>query len=48
MAVTVLTWAVYGGFLLLRPAGRRAAQVALLGFALVIVVRLGFPLTHFQ
>ena len=48
MAVTFLTWAVYGGFLLLRPTGRRAAQLALLGFALVIVVRLGLPLTHFS
>jgi ABC-type uncharacterized transport system permease subunit len=47
MAVTLLTWAVYGGFLLVRPTGRRAAQVALLGFALVIVARLGLPLTHF-
>ncbi len=48
MAVTLLTWAVYGVFLLLRPAGRRGAQLALLGFALVIVVRLGLPLTHFS
>ncbi len=47
MAVTLLTWAVYGSFLILRPTGRRAAQVALLGFALVLVARLGLPLTHF-
>ena len=48
MAVTILTWSVYGAFALLRPTGRRAAQLALLGFALVIVVRLGLPLTHFS
>jgi HemX protein len=47
MAVTLLTWAVYGSFLLARPTGRRAAQVALLGFSLVVVARLGLPLTHF-
>ena len=28
-------------------AGRRAAYLALAGFALVIVVRLGLPVTHF-
>ena len=48
MIVTALTWALYGGFLLLRPAGRRAAWLALAGFLLVIVVRLGLPLTHFS
>lgn len=52
MAVTLLTWAVYGAFLVLRYEagwrGRRAAYVALAGFALVIVVRLGLPLTHFS
>ena len=48
MAVTGLTWAVYGGFLVARPTGRRAAHVALLGFALVVVARLGLPLTHFS
>src|SRR5215208_1835230 len=37
MAVAVLTWFVYGGYLALRPTGRRAAYVALAGFALVIV-----------
>ena len=45
IAVTVLTWAVYGLFLLIRPTGRRAAQLALLGFVLVAVARL--PLEHF-
>jgi ABC-type uncharacterized transport system permease subunit len=48
MAVTVLTWALYCGFLLSRPTGRRAAQVALIGFLLVVVARLGLPLTHFS
>ena len=52
MAVTLLTWLVYGVFLLLRYElgwrGRRAAYLALAGFALVIVVRLGLPLTHFS
>jgi ABC-type uncharacterized transport system permease subunit len=50
IAVTLLTWVVYGLYLVLRAAGwhgRRAAYVALLGFALVIVVRLGLPVTHF-
>jgi ABC-type uncharacterized transport system permease subunit len=47
MAVAVLTWLVYGGFLALRPTGRRAAYVALAGFALVIVVRLALAGGHF-
>jgi ABC-type uncharacterized transport system permease subunit len=51
MAVTVLTWAVYGAFLGLRYGagwrGRRAAFVALAGFALVVALRLGLPATHF-
>jgi ABC-type uncharacterized transport system permease subunit len=51
MAVTLLTWAVYGAFLVLRYElgwrGRRAAYVLLAGFALVIVVRLALPATHF-
>jgi ABC-type uncharacterized transport system permease subunit len=50
IAVTLLTWFVYGAYLALRAAGwhgRRAAYVALIGFALVIVVRLGLPVTHF-
>ena len=46
-AVTVLTWLVYGGFLALRPAGRRAAYLALGGFALVIVARLALAGSHF-
>ena len=47
MAVTLVTWGVYGAYVALRSArgwqGRRAAYLALLGFALVIVVRLGLP-----
>jgi ABC-type uncharacterized transport system permease subunit len=46
-AVTLLTWLVYGGFLALRPAGRRAAYLALGGFALVIVARLVLSGSHF-
>ncbi len=52
MAVTLLTWVVYGAYLLLRYElgwrGRRAAYLALLGFLLVITVRLGLPVTHFS
>jgi ABC-type uncharacterized transport system permease subunit len=52
MAVTLLTWLVYALFLLLRYErgwrGRRVAYLALTGFALVVVVRLGLPLTHFS
>ena len=48
MAVTLVAWAVYAGFLLLRRLaglhGRRAARLSLLGFALVVLV---LPLTHF-
>jgi ABC-type uncharacterized transport system permease subunit len=51
MAVTLLTWLVYGVYLVLRYEagwrGQRAAYLALLGFALVVVARLGLPLTHF-
>jgi ABC-type uncharacterized transport system permease subunit len=46
-AVTLLTWLVYGGFLALRPTGRRAAFLALGGFALVIVARLALAGSHF-
>jgi len=52
MAVTLLTWAVYGSYLALRFAaglrGRRAAYVLLAGFVLVAVVRLALPVTHFS
>ena len=51
MAVTVLTWAVYGCYLGLRHLagwrGRRAAYLILAGFVLVAVVRLALPVTHF-
>jgi ABC-type uncharacterized transport system permease subunit len=51
MAVTGLTVAVYTAYLVLRLEagwhGRRSAYVALFGFALVVVVRLALPLTHF-
>jgi ABC-type uncharacterized transport system permease subunit len=45
--VTLLTWLVYGGFIALRPTGRRAAYLALGGFALVIVARLVLAGSHF-
>ena len=52
MAVTIVTWAVYGAFLLLRYEagwhGRKAAYLLLAGFALVIAVRLGLPTVHFS
>jgi ABC-type uncharacterized transport system permease subunit len=51
VAVTVATWLLWAAYLLLRVTrgwnGRRAAYVALAGFALVIVVRLALPATHF-
>jgi ABC-type uncharacterized transport system permease subunit len=51
MAVTVLTWAFYAGYLALRYfagwRGRRAAYLVLAGFVLVAVVRLALPVTHF-
>jgi ABC-type uncharacterized transport system permease subunit len=51
MAVTLLTWLVYGMYLVLRYEagwrGHRTAYLALVGFALVVIVRLGLPLTHF-
>jgi len=46
-AVTLLTWAVYGVFIGLHPTGRRAAYLALGGFALVIVARLALAGSHF-
>jgi len=52
MAVTLGTWVVYGAYLVLRYEagwrGRRAAYLALAGFALVIVARVGLQLTHFS
>jgi ABC-type uncharacterized transport system permease subunit len=45
--LTVLTWLVYGGFLAARVSGRRAAYLAVGGFALVIVARLALAGSHF-
>jgi ABC-type uncharacterized transport system permease subunit len=51
MAVTLLTWTVYGAYLVLRRfagwRGRRAAYLVLAGIVLVAVVRLALPVTHF-
>jgi ABC-type uncharacterized transport system permease subunit len=52
MAVTLVTWSVYAGFLVLRWEagwrGRRAAYLALAGFLLVVLVRLVLtPFAHF-
>jgi ABC-type uncharacterized transport system permease subunit len=51
VVATVVTWLVWAGYLVLRTArgwsGRRAAYLALAGFALVIVARLALPVTHF-
>ncbi len=49
-ALEVLTlgaWALYGSFVLARPAGRRAAYLALGGFALVALARLALAGSHF-
>jgi ABC-type uncharacterized transport system permease subunit len=51
IVLTVLTWTVYGAFLVLRFGagwrGRRAAYTALAGFALVIVLQLSLQAGHF-
>jgi ABC-type uncharacterized transport system permease subunit len=50
VVATLVTWAVWAAYLVLRTtgwSGRRAAYVALAGFALVIVVRLALPAAHF-
>jgi ABC-type transport system involved in cytochrome c biogenesis permease subunit len=51
IAVTVVTWLVWCAYLGLRLlagwTGRRAAYLALAGFALVVIVRLALPATHF-
>jgi ABC-type uncharacterized transport system permease subunit len=47
---TLVTWAAWVAYLILRVngwSGRRAAYVALAGFALVILVRLALPVAHF-
>lgn len=52
MAVTLGLWVVYAAYLVLRLEagwrGRRSAYLALTGFALVIVARVGLQLTHFS
>jgi len=45
--VTLLVLAVYGGILVVRPSGRRAAYLVLGGFALVILSRLVLAGSHF-
>jgi len=47
MAAAVLAWAVYGAFLVVRPAGRQGAQLALVGFTLVILVLVVLAGGHF-
>jgi ABC-type uncharacterized transport system permease subunit len=51
IAVTAVTWLVWCAYLGLRLlggwTGRRAAYLALAGFALVVIVRLALPATHF-
>jgi ABC-type uncharacterized transport system permease subunit len=52
MGVTLGAWALYAFYLLLRYEagwrGRRAAYLALAGFTLVIVARVGLQVTHFS
>ena len=45
--LTLVTWVLYGSFVVARPAGRRAAYLALGGFALVVVARLALAGGHF-
>jgi ABC-type uncharacterized transport system permease subunit len=52
MAVTLLAWIVYATYLVMRHeagwSGRRASRLALAGFVLVLVVRIGLvPVAHF-
>jgi ABC-type uncharacterized transport system permease subunit len=51
MIATGVTLAFYAAYVVLRYeagwAGHRAAYLALAGFALVVLVRLALPLTHF-
>lgn len=51
VGAAIATWLVWAAYLALRLAagwaGRRAAYLALAGFALVIVVRIALPATHF-
>jgi ABC-type uncharacterized transport system permease subunit len=47
MAAAIVTWFVYAGFLASRATGRRAAHLALTGFALVILARVVLAGSHF-
>ncbi len=51
IVLTVLTWTVYGAFLLLRFGagwrGRRAAYVTLAGFGLVVALQVSLQMGHF-
>jgi HemX protein len=47
MLATIVTWLVYAAFLAVRASGRRAAHLALVGFALVIAVRIVLAGSHF-
>jgi ABC-type uncharacterized transport system permease subunit len=47
MGATLATWLLYAGFVAVRPTGRLAAQLALAGFALVIVARVALAGSHF-
>jgi ABC-type uncharacterized transport system permease subunit len=47
VAAAFVTWLVYAGFVATRATGRRAAQLALLGFGLVIVARVALAGSHF-
>ena len=46
IVVTLLVWALYAAFLVLRPHGHRAAHLQLAGFALVLAAPLGLLVTH--
>lgn len=46
IVVTLAVWALFAAFLLVRPRGRRAAQLQLTGFALVAAAPLGLLVTH--
>jgi ABC-type uncharacterized transport system permease subunit len=45
--LTLFAWILYGGFLAARPTGRRAACLALGGFALVVIARVALAGSHF-
>jgi ABC-type uncharacterized transport system permease subunit len=52
IVLTLAAWVVYGGYVVLRFGagwrGRRAAYLVLAGFALVALVRVGLPVSHFS